>query len=354
MRFIIDALQVDENAVCYCAFTGKAAEVLRKKGNKNCLTLHKLLYDFEPRENGGFFKTPKAELEYNIIVVDEISMAPKGMMDLLFTYDCYVLCLGDPGQIPPLDQKDNNHLLDHPHVFLDQIMRQAQESEIIRLSMKIRNGEYLDNFDGKEVKVFPHNKLSTGMLTWADIILTAKNDTRLKVNNQIRKLLGFGDKPQEGDKLICLRNYWDDFTTTAAPIVNGTIGYVKNLREDVIHIPPRIQTSMRTIDIYRADFITDDGILEDMQIDKKMLLIGEKTCSWKDSYKLQRAKKNHGELEPKELTYAYAITGHKSQGSEWEKVLVLEENFPFSREEHKRWLYTACTRASDKLVLIKR
>ena len=150
-----------------------------------------------------------------------------------------------------------------------------------------------------------------------------------------------------------MRNYWDDFTTTAAPIVNGTIGYVKNLREDVIHIPPRIQTSMRTIDIYRADFITDDGILEDMQIDKKMLLIGEKTCSWKDSYKLQRAKKNHGELEPKELTYAYAITGHKSQGSEWEKVLVLEENFPFSREEHKRWLYTACTRASSRLVLIK-
>lgn len=354
MRFIIDALQVEENAVCYCAFTGKAAEVLRKKGNKNCLTLHKLLYDFKPRENGGFFKTPKAELEYNIIVVDEISMAPKGMMDLLFTYDCYVLCLGDPGQIPPLDQKDNNHLLDHPHIFLDQIMRQAQESEIIRLSMKIRNGEYLDNFDGKEVKVFSHNKLSTGMLTWADIVLTAKNDTRLKVNNQIRELRGFGDKPQDGDKLICLRNYWDDFTTTAAPIVNGTIGYIENLREDTIYIPPRIQTSMRTIDIYRADFITDDGILEDMQIDKKMLLTGEKTCSWKDSYKLQRAKKNHGELEPKELTYAYAITTHKAQGSEWEKVLVLEENFPFSREEHKRWLYTACTRASDKLVLIKR
>ena len=91
MRFIIDALQVDENAVCYCAFTGKAAEVLRKKGNKNCLTLHKLLYDFKPRENGGFFKIPKTELEYNIIVVDEISMAPKGMMELLFTYDCDVL-----------------------------------------------------------------------------------------------------------------------------------------------------------------------------------------------------------------------------------------------------------------------
>lgn len=315
--------------------------------------MHKLLYDFEPRENGGFFRTPKTELEYNIIVVDEISMAPKEMVELLFTYDCYVLCLGDPGQLPSLDQKDNNHLLDHPHVFLDQIMRQAQESEIIRLSMKIRNGEYLDNFDGKEVKVFPHNKLSTGMLTWADIVLTAKNDTRLKVNNQIRKLRGFGEKPQEGDKLICLRNYWDDFTTTAAPIVNGTIGYAKNLREDTIYIPSRIQTSIRTIDIYRADFITDDGILENIQIDKKMLLTGEKTCSWKDSYKLQRAKKNYGELEPKELTYAYAITYWKAQGSEWDKVLVLEEAFPYDRETHKKAMYTACTRASSRLVLVK-
>ena len=54
------------------------------------------------------------------------------------------------------------------------------------------------------------------------------------------------------------------------------------------------------------------------------------------------------------MTYGYAITCHKSQGSQWDKVLVIEEDFPFAKEEHKQWLYTACTRAAEKLVIIKK
>ena len=55
-----------------------------------------------------------------------------------------------------------------------------------------------------------------------------------------------------------------------------------------------------------------------------------------------------------EFAYAYAITCHKAQGSEWNQVLVFEEWFPNVAEEHKRWLYTAATRASEKLVIIKK
>ena len=54
-----------------------------------------------------------------------------------------------------------------------------------------------------------------------------------------------------------------------------------------------------------------------------------------------------------EFTYGYAVTTHKAQGSEWDKVLILEEKFPFEKEEHARWLYTAVTRASEKLVLVR-
>ena len=54
------------------------------------------------------------------------------------------------------------------------------------------------------------------------------------------------------------------------------------------------------------------------------------------------------------FAYGYAITTHKAQGSEWPRVLVFEESFPFEKEEHKRWLYTATTRASEKLVIIKK
>ena len=96
VRFIIDALDVEEDKVCYCAFTGKAAEVLRKKGNKNVCTLHKLLYEHIPRPAGGFFRKPKTIIPYDIVVVDEISMVPKEFIDLLFTHNIYAICLGDP------------------------------------------------------------------------------------------------------------------------------------------------------------------------------------------------------------------------------------------------------------------
>ena len=137
VRSIIDALDVEEDRICYSAFTGKAAEVLRKKGNKNVSTLHKLLYEHIPRPAGGFFRKPKATIDYDIVVVDEVSMAPKSLMELLFNHRVYVICLGDPFQLPPIDKDEDNGLLDHPHVFLDEIMRQEQESEIIQLTMKI-------------------------------------------------------------------------------------------------------------------------------------------------------------------------------------------------------------------------
>ena len=102
-------------------------------------------------------------------------MAPKLLIDLLFKHNIYAICLGDPGQLPPIDKDEDNHLLDHPHIFLDEIMRQAQESEIIRLTMKIRNNEPIDYYDGKEIKIIPYSQLNTGVLQWADQILTATN-----------------------------------------------------------------------------------------------------------------------------------------------------------------------------------
>ena len=83
VRFIIDALDVDQNKVAYVTYTGKAAEVLRKKGNPNAMTLHKLLYDSIPSQGGGVIRIPKKMLEYRIIVVDEVSMVAKAMIDML-------------------------------------------------------------------------------------------------------------------------------------------------------------------------------------------------------------------------------------------------------------------------------
>jgi hypothetical protein len=83
-----------------------------------------------------------------------------------------------------------------------------------------------------------------------------------------------------------------------------------------------------------------------------MILTGESALNWKLKYRLGKNEKTQW-MVPKEFTYAYGITGHKSQGSEWPKVLLIEERFPFDRLEHARWMYTVATRAEEKLVIIR-
>lgn len=353
VRFIIEALDVEESKVCYTSFTGKATEVLRKKGNKNAMTLHKLLYDSIPRPAGGFYHKPKPFLDYDIVVADEISMIPKTLMDLLLCHKVYVICLGDPFQLPPIDKDEDNHLLDKPHIFLDEIMRQAAESEIIQLTMKIRNQEDIGYFKGNEVQVIDKAQLNTGMLLWADQILTATNAKRVAINNQVRGLLGKGPEPEDGDKIICLRNYWDDFSVNGDPLVNGTIGTLRNTFQTWRDIPRWIKSDITRFDVLQGDLIVGEDLYESLEMDRKMIKFGEKCCDWRLSYQLGKLKPKYGEIVPKEFAYGYAITTHKAQGSEWDKVLVLEEAFPFQKEEHARWLYTACTRAAEKLVLLR-
>ena len=358
VRFIIEELKtygVKETDVCFACFTGKAAQVLLKKGNKNVITLHKLLYKSIPKESGGFVRIPNPSIPYKIVVVDEVSMAPKTLMDLLFKHNVYVICLGDPFQLPPVDKKEDNHLLDAPHIFLDEIMRQAQESEIIQLSMAIRENRPIEVFQGKEVQILNKEELNTGMLTWADQILVATNATRVSINAQMRKLLNFGEQPQDGDKIICLRNYWDCFSDNEEPLVNGTIGILKDSFLTKRYLPNIVKSidGLSHIDLIMGDFISDSGMyFHSLEMDKKMIDTGEFSLDWKTVYQLNRNPKTR-DIPPLEFTYGYAITCHKAQGSEWDKVLVIEEKFPFDKIEHARWLYTAVTRSSEKLVLVR-
>ena len=358
VRFIIEELKtlgVKDIDVCFACFTGKAAQVLLKKGNRNVLTLHKLLYKSIPKASGGFMLVPRQSVPYKIVVVDEVSMAPKTLMDLLFSHDVHVICLGDPFQLPPIDKKEDNHLLDTPHIFLDEIMRQAQESEIIQLSMAIRTGQEISNFQGKEVQILNKEELNTGMLEWADQILVATNATRTTINNQMRQMLNFGSEPQEGDKVICLRNYWDCLSETEEPLVNGTIGTLHDVFYTKRYLPRYVQSAdgKDYIDILMGNFISDSGMyFSNMEMDKKMIETGEGSLDWKTIFQLNKNPRTR-DIPPLEFTYGYAITCHKAQGSEWDKVLVIEEKFPYPKEEHARWLYTAITRSSKKLVLVR-
>ena len=355
VRFIISALDVDEGRVCYTAFTGKAAEVLRKKGNRNVSTLHRLLYESIPREAGGFYRRIKPSIPYDIIIVDECSMAPKELIDILLNHKVYVIFLGDPFQLPPIDKDDDNHLLDNPHIFLDEIMRQAQESEIIRLTMKIRNQESISFGSSDTVKILHHRELTQGMYSWADQILTGTNATRAKINAEMRTMLGKGTEPEAGDKVICTRNYWEDCSICGDPLINGSIGYLVKPHKSKLYLPWFLRKEKEYFDVIKTEIeMPDTGdIYPLLNIDYNMLQKETKSADWRLEYKLGKMKKQYGDLLPKDFLYAYAITVHKAQGSEWDKVLVYEENFPFNRTEHARWLYTAATRAADKLVILR-
>lgn len=340
-----------EEDVVYACFTGKAAQVLLKKGNKNVTTLHKLLYESIPKPDGTFYRKIKPEIDYKVVIVDEVSMAPRNLMELLFKHNVFIIALGDPFQLPPVDKDQDNGLLNNPDIFLDEIMRQSLDSEIIQLSMKIRNHESIDYFKGKDVIVMPKTDLNTGVLQWADQILVGTNATRVAINNQMRDLLGRGDRPENGDKVICLRNYWDNFAVNDDPLVNGTIGYIDNVYESFNRIPAWAGGNI--IKVLYADFISDSNAdFGPLQMDEKQILTGERCLDYRTIYRLMSNRRTQ-HLVPMEFTYGYAITGHKSQGSEWDKVLVLEERFPFEKEEHARWLYTCVTRASEKLVLVR-
>ena len=354
VKFIIDALDVDQNKVAYATYTGKAAEVLRKKGNPNAMTLHKLLYDSIPRQGGGFIRIPKKMLEYKIIVVDEVSMVPKSMVDMLLNHKVYVIFLGDPFQLPQIDKKETHTLLDKPHIFLDQVMRQAAESEIIQLTMKIRNGEDIPFMHGKEVIVAPKAELVTGHLTWADIIICATNKTRHNMNRQKRELLGYSGVLQTGERIIVKRNYWEDCDEDGNALVNGTVGTVANPYESFVRIPSYVKNDRRDLPLIGCIFTPDGGkSFDTFEIDKDYLLKEEPCVDWRVSYQLGKLKPKIGDILPKQATYGYALTCHAAQGSEFDKVLVIEESFPFDKIEHARWLYTACTRASSRLVLVR-
>lgn len=355
VKFAIAALGVEDTKVAYATYTGKAAEVLRKKGNVGACTLHKLLYDHRPLPGGGFWRLPKTSLDVSIVVVDEVSMVPQYMIDLLHKHRVYIIYLGDPFQLPQIDKSQANNLLDHPHVFLDEIMRQAAESEIIQLTMKIREGKKIDFMKGNEVIILPQKELTTGCLTWADQIIVATNATRQTINGQVREILGYQGLPQDGERMICLKNYWDDFNDNGDALVNGTTGIIKNPFESFRRIPKFIKNDRHDLPIIQCDFYADGSNtpFNSVEMDKDMIIKGEPCIDWRVSYQLGKLKDKYGELRPKEFAFSYAITGHKAQGSEYDKVLVIEERFPFDKTEHARWLYTACTRAAEKLVLVR-
>ena len=375
IRYIIDALHLHDDQVAYIAYTGKAANVLRQKGCPNATTAHKLLYWARPLPNGKFVFEARKSLEhpYKLIVVDEVSMIPKDMWQLLLSHRVHVLAAGDPGQLPPVekegDKEINNHVLDHPHIFLDEIMRQAQDSAIIRLSMHIREGKDFTTFPNasgevrviKTFKELYRNKEDfQSCLLGADQILSGTNRQRTELNKTVRALQNRGSEPEIGDKVIGLSNHWNFPSRDGVALTNGAIGKILTMQHIPTTFPYRLQ--LPTIDILECDLKVDgeDDEFWEVPIDYQYLMTQNMSLDSRQLYKLRNYVKNYrGDDKPPsvpmDFDFGYAITVWKAQGSEWDRILGFDAKwvlYRYGEEMYKQYLYTLVTRASKTIILV--
>lgn len=361
VSFIIQNLGLNPSDVAYLAPTGKASQVLKRKGNPDAQTLHKFLYNARRNKKGQWYFEPKEELDFypSLIVADEASMIDPRIWKQLLTHRIPVLALGDKAQLSPVAPEANNHLLDHPHAELTEIMRQAGDNEIIDLATKIRTGYSLNSYRGagKQVKILDKKELNIGLYEWGSAensqILCALNETRRQGNRFVRELKGYNpERPEIGDCVIGLKNHWDFLSLGGEPFTNGIMGRILDYRVENVYLPKYIHQGKYQLMI--ADILTEDGdTFKEVPIDYHCLVTGQKVLNDTQEMKLSKVKDWDWGV-PFELDYSYFTSTWKAQGSEWNNVLVFEENFPYDFMEHRRFLYTSCTRAAQRLVIIKK
>ena len=341
VSYIVKELNFDNNydEIAYCCYTGKASLILQLKGLP-ATTAHRLLYKSKELPDGTFLHIPRLTPDnpnLKIVIVDEVSMLEKEMWSILMSWKgVYVICLGDPEQLPPLHEP--NGILDNPHVFLDEIMRQALDNEIIKLSMDIREGKFIPNqYSGKDIQIAPKSYINEEILLSANQVICGKNKTRFDLNMYMRQAIWknkYQDLPLQGDKIICLENYCE------YDLINGEIGIINNK-------PKNKNLPYFENNIIQCNFKTDYSLTKNLNMDKNIFLTGEPT-DYPYWIRLKFDKCNR----PLKFDYGYAITCHKAQGSQWDNIIIYDE-YLGDKEFHRRWLYTAVTRACKKLILFK-
>lgn len=349
---VIECLELSKKQVAFVTFTGKASLVLNSKGVP-ATTIHKLIYipiivkyrDAQGRERervSGFRLVRAEELEkegIKLIVIDEVSMVGGKLLADVLSFGIPILALGDPEQLPPV-QDTGNRLLDKPDAFLTEIHRQAADNPILWASMVVRQGYTLPYgvYGGTVVgeaplSVIPRHYLTAELLLAADQVICGRNETRRYLNTFMRKQLGREGLPVTGDKLICLKNNWDEASTTFAPLVNGWIGRVLQFG--------RVNRGGRTCVLSVEDW--DDPANQFHSIEANLDFFEADPDS---------AEKPNTHSKVEQFDFGNAITTHKSQGSEFGSVVYVHE--PFGNSEFARRLeYTGITRAVRRLTIVR-
>ena len=311
--------------VIFCAFTGKAALVLQQKGCEGARTIHSLIYRPVEMADGP----PTFEINErsdgdtaSLIIVDECSMVDDALGRDLLALGTRILVLGDPAQLPPV--KGAGYFTSHdPDFTLTDIHRQAADNPIIHMSMKVREGGTLrpGRYGDSEV-IAKGTQIDADRVMGADQMLVGRNATRQRYNARFREVKGTtSPMPIAGDKLVCLRNDKDK------GLLNGGLWSVQKL----------LNTKGTSV---RMAIQSDDGRTDQSVSVRTEFFTGqEANLEWS-----QRKRSD-------EFTFGYALTVHKSQGSQWDDVVVFDES-QFFREHRANHLYTALTRAAEKVTVV--
>ncbi len=362
--------------VLFAAFTGKAASVLAASGAPNAQTLHSLIYHpkersrerldelkaeltrwqqmlaedraeglpDDPRKTDNIqrvtgeiraeernAKRPDFSLNLesklanaSLLVVDECSMVGEEMAQDILSFGCPVLVLGDPAQLPPV--KGTGYFTDaKPDIMLTEIHRQARDNPIIELATRVRNGEGLPQGQYGESAVI--SRATPELAMAANQVLVGKNATRTATNRRMRELLGFTGSPfpLEGEKVVCLRN------DREVGLLNGTLHTVLTDSEE---LGGYVNLRIRPEDYPDADPLLVPAHPEHFNGDPEQIGYWDRRSA-------------------QEFTFGYALTCHKAQGSQWGNVLIIDESRVFrSRDVQQKWLYTAITRAAERVTVV--
>jgi exodeoxyribonuclease-5 len=416
VRYILGVVYTDKKwyKVAVTGPTNKSVRVIKKSTGLvsprvNFSTIHKILglrerITEDGRQefvNEGNFR-PAIE-GYKLLIIDEVSMLSDELFHKIVKYRdrIKIICMGDPAQIPPVGKSDCIPFTDDLHemygiktVELKTVMRQKNENPIIGASVAIRenleiekspiectnkfdkNGEGIEflNLSLQEVRKSIPDILSTYFKTdrfqenpeYCKIIAW-RNKTVSVMNSLVRRTI-YGEKMIKnkilvGEKLIAndpiieddfiLFNTNDEFTVEEIKIKTQTIK-VDEISEKFKYYEARVsyiddgeKKCYAYIDILHEDseedFVRFSNILKFRAIEKK-----GKEKSWIKYYKIMRRYAN--------VNFAYCITCHKAQGSTYDISFVLEDDIDLNWDtlERNRIKYTAYTRASKKVYVLKR
>ena len=208
--------------------------------------------------------------------------------------------------------------------MLTEVHRQAADNPIVRMSMIVREGGQLELGEYGPSRVIRRGEINPEIVMGADQVLVGMNKTRRNYNARIRQLMGRTDNsPVAGEKLVCLRN------DKSKGLLNGGAWIVQEIKTSkkgliTMRVTPEDDAGGKAVKVSVLPNFFDGT---------------EEEVPWE--------LRKHTD----EFTFGYALTVHKSQGSQWDDVVLFDESFAF-REHRARWLYTGLTRAAEAITVV--